>query len=323
MHKLLAVLAVVILAAGALTGCKGDAPAGALPRGVVARVGGQDIPQAELDLRVSVFELYFQEPMGGVLTRSQLLEQLIEEKLLVAEAQKQSLKVDDTRLAQEVTAFQAALEERYRGEDGVAKKLKELKLSAADLKAFLAEFLLAQQMVDVYKESVKLTDDEIKQFYEQNKDSLYTFTEPVVRARHILVPAEKGAQARELAERAQKGEDFSKLAREYSVDPGSGRAGGDIGYFRKSDMVPEFADLAFKLQPGEVGNPVQSRFGWHVIKVDDARPPGAISFDLARSDMMNKLLPAKQNEALARWLDGLKQATPVQKVEFAADPVKK
>lgn len=309
--------------AGAGCSGQGSLQSAGLPRGTVARVAGQEIPQEQLELRARVFELFFQQPMTAAPTRSQLLDQLIEEKLLVLEAQKQHVQVDEAKLTDEATLFMAALEERYQGRRPLEAKMKELKLTAGDLRSFLSEFLLAQQMVESYKNGVSLGDDEVRQFYEQNKGSLYTFTEDVVRARHILLPADREAKARELAERARNGEDFSKLAREHSTDPGSGRSGGDLGYFRKGDMVPEFAEIAFQLKPGEVGGPVKSQFGWHIIKVDDRRAPGIIPFELAQSDIRNKLLPSKQNEALMKWIDGLKQAAAVQKIEFGAEPAQK
>lgn len=316
LQKPMLLLALTLLV---LTGCTGGTvPAAGLPRGVVARVGSQEIRQDQLDLRARIFELYFQEPMHALPTRSQLLDQLVEEKLLVAEAQKQNLKVDEAQINRELQLFLAALAERYQGEEAVAKRLRELQLSNAQLRTFLSEFLLAQQVAEQYRNGVQLSGDEVRQFYEQNKNSLYTFAEPVVRARHILLPEAREARARELARRARDGEDFSALAREYSTDPGSGRLGGDLGYFRKSDMVPEFAELAFSLAAGAVGGPVRSRFGWHVIKVDDRRGPGVIPFELAQSDIVNKLRPARQNEALARWIEGLKQAVAVQKGDLAA-----
>lgn len=320
----ISVLVVTVLTL-TLVGCNRgvEKTEGSLPRGVVARVAEQDIGQAQLDLRARVFELFFQQSMAAPQTREQLLDQLIEQKLLVMEAQKQNATLEETKLASETQLFMTSLEERHQGPEALRKKMKELKLTTDDIRNFLSDFLLAQKMVESLKASTTLGDEEVKQFYERNKSGLYTFTEDVVRARHILVPADKEQKAQELAQRAKGGEDFSKLARDYSTDPGSGRVGGDLGYFRKVDMVPEFAEIAFALKPGEVGGPVRSQFGWHVIKVDDRRPPGAIPFELTKTDIMNKLLPSKQDEAVSQWLNGSKQAAAIEKAEFNAEPAKK
>jgi peptidyl-prolyl cis-trans isomerase C len=90
---------------------------------------------------------------------------------------------------------------------------------------------------------------------------------PEVHARHILVPTEEEAKA--ALARVKKGEDFAKVATELSKDPGS--EGGDLGWFTKDKMVPEFADAAFKMEPGQISDPVKSQFGWHIIKVEEKR----------------------------------------------------
>jgi peptidyl-prolyl cis-trans isomerase C len=91
-----------------------------------------------------------------------------------------------------------------------------------------------------------------------------------VSARHILVESEEAAVA--LITRLNEGADFATLATESSTDPGSAPAGGDLGYFTRDQMVAAFADAAFAMQPGEVSaTPVQTQFGWHVIRVDDRR----------------------------------------------------
>ena len=91
--------------------------------------------------------------------------------------------------------------------------------------------------------------------------------ETEIHARHILVPTEAEAQA--ALKRVKAGEDFAKVAKEVSKDPGS--EGGDLGWFTKDRMVPEFADAAFKLEPGQISEPVKSPFGWHIIQVEEKR----------------------------------------------------
>ena len=93
--------------------------------------------------------------------------------------------------------------------------------------------------------------------------------EQEVRARHILV--EKEDEAKKAAARVKGGEDFAKVAGELSNDPGSKTDGGDLGFFTKDRMVEPFAEAAFKLEPGQISDPVKSQFGWHVIKVEEKR----------------------------------------------------
>src|SRR5258705_2132051 len=101
--------------------------------------------------------------------------------------------------------------------------------------------------------------------------------EQEVPARHILVPTEDEAKA--ILAEVKKGTDFAELAKQKSKDPGAAAEGGDLGYFGKSQMVPEFAEAAFKMKKGEVSDPVKSQFGWHIIKVEDKRTKPVPAFE--------------------------------------------
>jgi peptidyl-prolyl cis-trans isomerase C len=94
--------------------------------------------------------------------------------------------------------------------------------------------------------------------------------EDEVHARHILVTTEDDAKA--IKAELDAGADFAALAREKSIEPGAAQSGGDLGYFKAAMMVKPFADAAFAMQVGEISNPVQTQFGWHIIKVEDRRP---------------------------------------------------
>ena len=112
-----------------------------------------------------------------------------------------------------------------------------------------------------------VTPAAIAKLYEETVKSLPP--EQEVHARHILVETED--QAKAVLERLNKGEDFAKVSAELSKDPGSGQQGGDLGWFTKERMVPEFAEAAFKLEPGKLSDPVKTQFGWHVLKVEEKR----------------------------------------------------
>ena len=115
--------------------------------------------------------------------------------------------------------------------------------------------------------------------------------EDEVDARHILVDSED--KAKEVVEKINKGDDFAKLAVEYSSDPGSKADGGKLGYFSKGQMVKEFEDAAFALKKGEVSQPVKSKFGWHVIKIEDRRTKQPPAFDEVKGQIVNSLVQQK------------------------------
>lgn len=125
-----------------------------------------------------------------------------------------------------------------------------------------------------------------------------------LRARHILVESE--GKAKEVFELIAHGEDFAKLAKQHSKDPGSKDDGGDLGYFARGQMVPQFEEAAFKLKKGEVSQPVQSQFGWHIIRVEDRRQRGAPPFEQIKDRIMASLIHRKAQEIGQRLREGAK-----------------
>jgi peptidyl-prolyl cis-trans isomerase C len=135
---------------------------------------------------------------------------------------------------------------------------------------------------------------------------------PEVHARHILLPTEDEAKA--ALARVKKGEDFAKVATELSKDPGS--EGGDLGWFTKDKMVPEFADAAFKMEPGQISDPVKSQFGWHIIKVEDKRMKSFPPFEQVKDQAARYVVQKAQSELIVKLHDGVK----IERTADAAKP---
>jgi peptidyl-prolyl cis-trans isomerase C len=115
-----------------------------------------------------------------------------------------------------------------------------------------------------------------------------------VRARHILVKTEN--EAKEIFEKIAHGEDFARMAKQHSLDPGSKDEGGDLGFFARGQMVPVFEETAFKLKKGDMSQPVQSQFGWHIIKLEDRRQRGAPPFEQIKERIIASLIHRKAQE---------------------------
>jgi peptidyl-prolyl cis-trans isomerase C len=136
---------------------------------------------------------------------------------------------------------------------------------------------------------------------------------PEVHARHILLPTEDEAKA--ALARVKAGEDFAKVATELSKDPGG--EGGDLGWFTKDKMVPEFADAAFKMEPGQISDPVKSQFGWHIIKVEEKRMKTFPSFEQVKDQAARYVVQKAQSDLIVKLHEGVK----IERTEAEAKPV--
>ena len=158
------------------------------------------------------------------------------------------------------------------------------------------------------------TDDAMHKVYDEAVKQMAN--EQEVRARHILVATEDEAKAIEAA--LKKGADFATLAKEKSKDPGAAE-GGDLGYFTKDQMVPEFAEVAFKLDKGQISDPVKTQFGWHIIKVEDKRIKPTPEFDEVRGQIENYVAHRAQADLVAK----LRSAANIERLDkspAAPDP---
>lgn len=148
----------------------------------------------------------------------------------------------------------------------------------------------------------KITDANVKAFFDKNKGR---YSNDEVRAMHVLVKSE--AEAKEVYQKAKGGEDFQVLAKKYSKDPSAAQNMGDLGFFTRSRMVKEFADKAFSLKPGEIGEPVKTPFGFHVIKLMEKRDGKTVNF----AEIKDQVRGDFQNEQVNQLIEGLKKARKV------------
>ncbi|WP_370676696.1 peptidylprolyl isomerase [Pleomorphomonas sp. PLEO] len=229
---------------------------------VVARVNGQDITATEVQMATDVFG-----------------EQLAQ----VPEAQRRSMVVD-ALVDMHVVADAAKAA-------GTADSPK--------YKARMA-FLEAQALRNTYVEDElqgKISDEDVKARYEKD---IASYTPPEeVHARHILVKTEDEANA--ILKQLADGGNFEAIAKEKSQDPGSKGNGGDLGFFAKGQMVPEFEAEAFALKPGETSTkPVKSQFGYHIIKVEERRTQPVPTLDQVREQVIQMVQRDKYQETLAK-----------------------
>jgi peptidyl-prolyl cis-trans isomerase C len=211
-----------------------------------------------------------------------------------------------------------------------AKKLGDAPDFKRKLEFNRKKLLMESLLTSVGKEA--LTDAAMHQVYDEALKQMGE--EKEVHARHILFRAAAGDEkagkeaedkVKAVIVRLKKGEDFAKVAGELTEDPSGKANGGDLGYFSKEQMVPEFADTAFKLEKGQISEPVKTQFGWHVIKVEDNRVKAQPKFEEVKPQIEQYVTRKAQAELVTKLradakierLD--KPATP----EAPADPAKK
>jgi peptidyl-prolyl cis-trans isomerase C len=198
----------------------------------------------------------------------------------------------------------------------VAKAAEDKKIADRDdfkaKLAFARNRILMDNLLAVEGKAA-ITDGAMKKVYE---DAAKQITgEQEVHARHILVESEDDAKAVE--EELKKGADFAELAKKKSKDPGASD-GGDLGFFTKEQMVPEFSAVAFALEPGKISAPVKSQFGWHVIKVEEKRTRKAPDFEQVKPQIETYVARKAQSEYVTK----LREAAKVERLDKPAEAAK-
>lgn len=264
---LLALLTGPLASASAQTGAPAPSPAPAAPAKeepplppdtVLANVNGQKITQLDVNLATEDLSTNIAQQLKGKAREAYVLDYLIDAALVSQKAKAD--KLDQT------PDFPAKVE--YAKD----KVLMESVLGVVTKDATSSANLHA-----IYDQAAKAQKPEEE-----------------IHARHILVATEADAQA--ALKRLKSGEDFAKVAKEMSKDPGA--EGGDLGWFSRERMVPEFADAAFKLKDGEISQPVKSQFGWHIIQVEGHRQKAFPPFDQVKDQIERYAIQKAQTELI-------------------------
>jgi len=181
--------------------------------------------------------------------------------------------------------------------------------------AEIEKYVLAEEVLQREFAGIKPTEEELKEFYQKNKE-LYREPEGV-KVKHILIyvpeKADKKtrdealAKAKKIRERIKRGERFEDLARKYSDDTASREKGGDLGVLRRGMTVPEFEDKVFALEEGKVSEPIASPYGYHIVKLEKRIPAKTKAFEEVKNQVADDYLKEKERERLSRLMSELKK----------------
>ena len=248
---------------------------------VVAVVDKQIILESELNAQVQMYAMQNKVDLSqtGVrdTLRTALLDRMIEDKVLLVEAERDTLvsitnKEVETALSNQIERIKS----QFQSEDAFLAQLRAEGLTLKELrnqyKDEVRNQLLKEKFIQNKLEQVKVSTGEVKRFYEANRDSL-PMKPAGVRLAHILIGTQPSQATRDslyriaelIRDKAKAGEDFALLAKTYSQDPNA-VDGGDLGWFAKGSMLPEFEAAAFALQPGQISDIVETQYGFHIIK---------------------------------------------------------
>ncbi|MBD3168432.1 MAG: hypothetical protein GF307_03040 [candidate division Zixibacteria bacterium] len=262
---------------------------------IIAYVNDENISYAEFDSAVKDRRLKPTTPEQDSIQKYEVLNSMIEQALI-------DQKVD-------------SVYEALSANPGFQKKKRE----------FLEKPLLKLLYQQEISSKVDVTDEEAEQYYQENIDR-YTTPEQV-RASHILIipdidssriddekyvarkKREAEKEAEKLLKRVNKGEDFAELAKEYSEDPGSAKRGGDLGFFSRGRMVKPFEYAAFSMEIGEIRGPINTEFGYHIIKVTDKKDEEVKPYDEARANQIKQTEKARKERDMAQaYVDSVKES---------------
>lgn len=293
------------------------------PTDKAAVVNTTVITQAELDsqMRIVVDRLRSSGRLPDVAQldqiRSQVLENLIARELLYQESLKKGIKISQEEINEQLIN----LKSQFPNEAEFNKALARMDLTEASIKEKLQRDLALKKLIeDEVAPKVSVSDSEIRAFYDNNPE---TFKQPErVKASHILIKVDPKADSSQKAEaqkkidlvqaKIQKGEDFGALAKEYSEGP-SAPKGGDLGYFSRGQMVKPFEDAAFAMKPGEVSGMVETRFGYHLIKVTDKTPEGTIPYDDVKEKLGEFLKQRQIQDEIQVYVKTLEEKAKIER----------
>lgn len=300
MNNLKKSLALVLAFCLAVTSVACDNGEEKMEEGIKAKVNDKVITQQEYDEHIAIYKKMAENQYGdgawdmeisegqtiGNYYETNLLDQLITDLLLVDAAEKEGITITDEELQGELDDFKKYLETDEKYEEF----LTNYNMSEEYLKNSLKDEYIINHYLSTKIENIEPTDQELETLFKDLRSN------EKVRASHILVDTEEEANA--VIDRLNNGESFEDLAKELSKDTGSAENGGDLDYFKYTDMVQPFSEAAFNMEVGEISKPVQSEYGYHVIKVTDKKVDDTVTLETEKSTLTEYYKSMKYEELL-------------------------
>ncbi|WZL72820.1 peptidylprolyl isomerase [Clostridiaceae bacterium 35-E11] len=242
---------------------------------IVAKVNDTEISTVFYNKHLNLFKKNYEDMYGDKVwtldvggktflqaVQENVLEKLINDEVVIQYFAEKKVKVEDKEIEKQYAEYM----ERMNEQEDAKKFLEENGIDESFIKSQIKTDMYMMKFQEEVMKEVDVADGALKKYYDEHIDD---YRDVQVKASHILVDTEK--EAKDILAKIKAGEDFGELAKKHSKDPGSGSQGGDLGYFPRGVMVPEFEEVAFSMKNGEVSEPVKSSFGYHIIKVMDKK----------------------------------------------------
>lgn len=280
-----------------------------------ASINGEVLTVNELDNYYSRLNPQTQ----AYITKTMLLDELINKRVMVTEAEKKGIFVNQSEIDDYIKGFLSQIQ--------ISKEDLEARLIAQNLSWEILTLDIKQQLLitKLYQseiiEKVNVSDKELEDYYDENIDLFKTAEQ--VRAEHILICHKESLRCESNMTKEEAlakinqiksmvtSTNFEELAKKYSKDPSS-ENGGDLGYFEKGTMVKPFEDAAFSLSIGGVSDVVETQYGFHILKILDIKQSSVQKLDEVKEDLMQQLLLEKQQEEFKTYLEGLKSKANIK-----------
>ncbi len=324
------VLLAVLLSVAVLAGCGGTK----VPAGAIAAVGSGVVTQQQFDAIWAQAEAQYKNtagaptfPKAGTAAYDQLKASIVNYLVQNEVIKQQAAKLGVTVSGKALDARVQQITTQVGGQVKLDALLKKNSVSVADLKSQLQAQMLQDAVKAKVASQTKLTDAQLLAYFNDPKNKHQFATAESVDAKHILVKTQAEAlKIQKLLQANNTPAEWAKLAKQYSIDPGSKNSGGSLGNFTKGRMVKPFEDVAFSLKVGQVSAPVKTQFGYHIIEVTKKTPATAQTFAQAKAQIKSTLLYTQQTTAWDKWLKttladaGIKYAAGFNPADLTPSP---
>lgn len=326
--KLLSVAFILVLVLS-ITGCNMiEKTPEAIAKSTVAKVNSETITRGELDKSPGMLQLIAQykaqygdnytsntEAMNSFKTqKASILDQMITEKLILQKAKELNIGQDEKALATEVDAKYADVKKAYTNDTDFNNALTSSGFDETSLRAYFKNQIIIGKVIDNITKDVTVTDKAVQDYYNSNPYK-YTESPNKIDVAHILVKTQD--EATKVKARIDSGEDFAKVAKEVSLDTATKDKGGDLGYvnYVDSGLETNFINAAIPLKVGQISTPVQTSYGFHIIKCIAKQEYPVKSFDKVKEEIKTTLLGNAKNTATTNKITEWKSAAKITKNE--------